>query len=110
MKNQPSIVGLIVGICATPVALSIGGFSAGAGHGGYLLAKLLFPFTMLSTVTVGSITMPLFLLALAQFPTYGWLIGSGVRAGTKNLRLWFSVTVHVSTVALNFIIPNSNFS
>ena len=33
-------------------------FSAGAGHGTYVPAKVLFPVTMLSAVAVGSITGP----------------------------------------------------
>ena len=110
MKNKASIIGLVLGILATPVAILFGAASTGAGHGDYFAAKLLFPITMLSTIAFGSITAPFILLAFAQFPIYGWVIGSGFGRGARHLRLWLPVAIHFAALALNFVIPNPNFS
>src|SRR5690242_17468490 len=70
VRWMPFLISLIV----TPVALVLGMMSAGLGHGDYFLAKWLFPYTMLSTVLFGSITIPFLLLGIAQFPIYGFLV------------------------------------
>jgi hypothetical protein len=50
-------------------------FSGGAGHGHYELAKLFYPYSMLLTrSTHDTVTAPLILLALLQFPCYGAII------------------------------------
>ena len=69
-------IGLGIGVTITPPALLLAILSAGAGHGDYGLAKLLFPYSMLLTRLTGdTITLPLIALALTQFPVYGGLIG-----------------------------------
>ncbi|WP_224547602.1 hypothetical protein [Mesorhizobium sp. CA16] len=74
--------GLIFGLCATPVALLLALFSAGAGHGHWVLARALYPIPMLVTLltdkTVTSLSVG---LALVQFPAYGAFVapGGGVR-------------------------------
>ena len=59
----------------TPFMLFLGLVSAGAGHGDYFLAKLLFPFTMLSTAWFHSINQLFLGLAIIQYPLYGLLLG-----------------------------------
>lgn len=108
--GKAPVIGLVLGILVTPVAGLFGIASAAGGHGDYVAAKVLFPVTMLSTAAVGSITGPFILLALAQFPTYGWFIGSGLRAGARRLRLWLPFVIHFTALALNFVIPNPSFS
>jgi hypothetical protein len=49
-------------------------FAGAAGHGSYLPAKFLFPYTMISTSVYGSITRPFILLGLIQFPMYGIIL------------------------------------
>ena len=110
MKYKASIIGLVLGVLITPVALLLGVASGGAGHGDYFIAKLLFPFTMLSTMFVGSITSPFILLAFVQFPIYGWFIASGTLSITRRMNLWIPFAIHLITVALNFVIPNPSFS
>jgi hypothetical protein len=71
----------LISIIATPFLVLVGIASAGAGHGSYVFATLLFPFTILSLVLRLMIFHPpqgdspsdlLFLLsALLQFPVYG---------------------------------------
>lgn len=49
MKASANTKPFLVSIMATPVFLLAAAVFAGAGDGSYLLAKILFPFTMLST-------------------------------------------------------------
>ena len=53
----------------------LGLMSAGAGHGDYFLAKILFPYTLLSTAAFDRIEPP-FMFLLIQYPVYGVVIGS----------------------------------
>jgi hypothetical protein len=67
-----------ISLILTPFALFIGLVSAGAGHGNYILAILLFPFTLLALILVAhpapsNYDVWLFGSAAAQFPMYGIL-------------------------------------
>jgi hypothetical protein len=100
---------LVVSLTLTPFALLAGFISAGAGHGNYFLAKILFPYTMLSTLLFNSITMPFVLIAFAQFPLYGLLLT--ITAESK--RLWMLiliVSVHVAAATLCILQYPENFS
>ena len=77
MKHlRRSLKWLLIGISVVPLASAAAILSGGAGHGDYLFAKLLFPYTMLLAGLAGSITYPLIGLALFQFPLYGLAVGS----------------------------------
>jgi hypothetical protein len=65
-------MGLGVGMQFALPTLLLGFLSAGGGHGNYLWAKVLFPYTM---IPPGEISLALEVLALVQFPVYGILIG-----------------------------------
>lgn len=101
-------MGLAAGLLVMPIAATLGVVSAGAGHGDYLLAKVLFPFTMLSTFFLGSITLPFVLIALAQFPVYGWLV-----CQSEGRKRWISclsiAMAHLVAVTVNIAIRNPNF-
>jgi hypothetical protein len=49
--------------------------AAGAGHGTYIPAAILFPYTMTIAPALGTIAPALIALALLQYPIYGLLIG-----------------------------------
>jgi hypothetical protein len=66
---------VIASFVATPILLLIPVISTGAGHGDYFWAKILFPYTMLSTLAFRSITTPFILLAILQFRLYGVALG-----------------------------------
>ncbi|HXE55058.1 MAG TPA: hypothetical protein VN541_18695 [Tepidisphaeraceae bacterium] len=68
-----SIAGCLIGVLVTPVAFLLAIISAGAGHGHYVAARLLFPLEMLSTVD--AITNAQIRAALLQFPFYGLIFG-----------------------------------
>jgi len=65
---MPARLGLWTGVLVTPLAALLALGSAGAGHGDYVFAKLLFPAFMLPPLGL------LIWLALAQYPLYGWII------------------------------------
>ena len=76
-KKRASIFGICSGIIITPLVAFIAIVLAGAGHGSYSFAKLMFPFTMILTLLFNdTITYPLIGLALLQFPFYGYLLGA----------------------------------
>jgi len=66
---------IIVFFGLTPVKLFLGLLSAGAGHGDYFLAKLLFPYTMLSAVRFDYIPQSFMVFAIIQYPLYGLVVG-----------------------------------
>lgn len=104
--SKPQVVTLV----ATPLFLLAAVASAGAGHGSYLLAKILFPFTMLSTLVFGSIIVPAIALAVLQFPFYGFILG---RANVKAAWAHGAVVlllIHMLAVAACFILIGDNFS
>lgn len=93
-----SRAGLLIGLCFTPIALLLALFSAGAGHGDYVLARLLYPIPMLATLlTNNTITGLSVGLAVVQFPAYGAFAapGGGIR--------WLSLGIlHAVAIAAAF--------
>jgi hypothetical protein len=59
----------------TPFMLFLGLMSSGLGHGDYFLAKILFPYTLLSTAAFDRIEPPFMFLTIIQYPVYGVVIG-----------------------------------
>ena len=103
MKKK--IIGLVLGLILTPVALFFAVASAGAGHGDYVLARVLFPLTILSTHLTESIGVVGFTIACVQFPLYGWLLGSAAHV-KKKAPLLFIPAIHGVFVGLSFAFPN----
>ena len=101
---------LVVSFIATPPFILAAVASAGAGHGSYLLAKILFPFTMLSTLVFGSIIVPAIALAVLQFPFYGFILGRAKLKGSLSTRAAVLLLIHMSGVAACFILIGENFS
>jgi hypothetical protein len=97
-------------LVATPVFLLYGVASGGGGHGNYLLAKLFFPFTMLSTILFGSITGLFIVVAVVQFPLYGLLIGMGNELRRVGRYATPLVVVHSAAVIACFAFIGENFS
>ncbi|RZI70585.1 MAG: hypothetical protein EOP13_20590 [Pseudomonas sp.] len=102
--HQRQLKWLLIGAVCTPFALGAAIASGGAGHGDYLFAKCLFPYTMLLTSLTGTITYPLIGLALVQFPLYGLAAGSFNATRT----LVFLLVLHTIGAFLCFssLLPN----
>ena len=94
-------------LVATPIALLTGLMSAGAGHGDYLLVKILFPYTMLSTVFLNAITIPALFLAIVQFPIYGLILSIVTQ---KKFAALILTAIHVSLAILSLVLIGENFS
>lgn len=94
----------------TPVFLIVGFLSAGAGHGSYFFTKVLFPFTMLSTIASDEITVLFLVVGLIQFPVYGGFLGAMNRFGL----LWPAIIalsiLHIGAIAACFLLIGEDFS
>jgi len=110
MKASAISKPLVVSLIATPLFLLAAVASAGAGHGSYLVAKILFPFTMLSTLVFGSIIAPTIALAVLQFPFYGFILGKANVHGSLPARAAMLLLMHVLAVAACFILIGDSFS
>jgi hypothetical protein len=78
-----SLVGLFVGLGAFWWSLS----AARLGHGTYIPAAILFPYSMIVAVPISNIGSALIAFALIQFPVYGALIALSARPRTTGLIL-----------------------
>ena len=110
MQAGKVIVCVLIGVLVTPIAAMLAIASARGGHGHYEFARLFFPYSMLLTRLTGdTITPPLMVLALAQFPLYGVAVGLAVVKGRVG---WSAVALlavaHATAVVVCFsgIIPN----
>jgi len=94
----------MLSLVTTPIFLFVGAASAGMEHGNYFFTKILFPFTMLSTVLWGSITNPFLALAVLQYPSYGLLVGI-VNAKCKGAIFGLALaSFHVSAIVACFLL------
>ncbi|MER9405624.1 hypothetical protein NKI36_16450 [Mesorhizobium caraganae] len=72
LPKLSSQAGFLVGLGITPIAFFLALYSAGAGHGDYVLARLLYPIPMLATLLTNTTITGLSIgLAALQFPAYG---------------------------------------
>ncbi len=76
------------------------------GHGDYLLAKLLFPITMLSTLLTGPITDPFLAFGVLQFPLYGMMLGFANQAGHLRGAAWTLSGIHAALACLTLVAVN----
>ena len=110
LKAREFLIPVVASLVATPLLLGTAFAYAGAGHGSYLLAKVLFPLTMLSSVAFSSITAPFIILAIAQFPAYGLLLGRANLKG-KLARWAIALTaIHLMAVCACNALVSENFS
>ena len=76
------------------LALVASGITAADGHGSYQVATLLFPFTMLAAGSIGQVSGAAVALALAQYPSYGWLISRAKVRGSLKYAVFFLAMLH----------------
>lgn len=109
MRTRKFWIPLIASLIVTPVALLLGVGSAGAGHGDYRLAMLLFPYTLLSAALFDSITPLFILLAIIQFPLYGVALGYANEKGRLVPVAILLCLAHVAAVAAVFLVAGKSF-
>lgn len=96
-----TLTGLGLGVVFGGLAILAAIGSAGAGHGSYVAARILFPFSMLLVLVEGSIGPVAMAVGLLQFPTYGALIGRAVVSKTYGVLLMLAAA-HAAAVLLCF--------
>jgi hypothetical protein len=100
----------LVFVVATPVLLFVVVVAAGGGHGSYVLAKILFPYTMAATAFTGEIAQPFIAAGIVQYPVYGVILDwarsvDGFRPGLLAL-----AAIHFVAVGFAFLISNPSFT
>ncbi|HKB59886.1 MAG TPA: hypothetical protein VKC56_07535 [Gallionellaceae bacterium] len=86
------------------VAIVLGGVSAGAGHGSYFVAKLLFPYTLLAGGMEGPIPESFVTLAGIQYLLYGFVWAMAVKYKRVAPVIIALVLVHFSAVVVEFTV------
>lgn len=109
MKISSAVVGTLAGVLVAPIALLTAIASAGGGHGHYLAARLWFPFTMVSTYFLDSITPPFIVLAVLQYPAYGWIAGRAVSHQKTRTALLMILVLHVGIALMLCLKPPLDF-
>ncbi len=109
MRLSRALLTFLAACILTPFAVILALALAGAGHGSYFAAKILFPYTMLSTHWLEAITIPFVILALVQFPLYGLFLAFGSRKQHYWSLALLILIVHMLAVALCFVIPMPAF-
>lgn len=101
------VAGIAFGTLIALPALLAAIMSAGAGHGDYGAARMLFPVPMLLTLIEGSIGPLSLSVALIQFPLYGALLGWSIsRTSYKGAFLAASLHLAAAVVCFMGILPS----
>jgi len=96
-----ALMGAGVGAIIVAPAILAAIMSGGAGHGSYVAARVLFPFSMLLTRLEGEIGPIAMGAGLLQFPLYGALVGRAVASKSERAVL-FTAAAHVVAVLACF--------
>jgi hypothetical protein len=99
----------LISFLLTPICLFLAAVSARAGHGSYLLAKVLFPFAMLLAAAFNSINVLSMVFAISQFPLYGLILGTANKRGHFRKAAVFLALSHSLAVSICLLIANENF-
>ena len=108
-ESKGAWVPIVLSLMATPFCLVLALASAGAGHGDYFWAKIIYPYTMLSTLLFGSITIPFRLLAVVQLPFYGVLLSIAWARNRFGLAALVLLTMHAAAALACFAVRLENF-
>ena len=104
IRNLP----LIICLMASPFLLLVGFVSAGAGHGSYVWARILFPFAAIAL----ALGMPplILILSVVQYPVYGLLLTGATRREKFLIAAFAIVVVHALCVVPTFTVLSGPFS
>ena len=96
------VAGIAVGTLIELPALFVAVMSAGAGHGDYVAARMLFPVSMLLTLIEGSIGPISLSVALIQFPLYGALLGWSISRKSYKAAV-LAASLHLAAAVMCFM-------
>ena len=93
----------------TPLLLIVAVFAMGAGHGTYIPAMGLFPFGMLGVLLQDRISLPFIIVAILQYPTYGFIIDKVNSLRQLRLTLLTILLVHVGLATFIIKLTGENW-
>ncbi|MEK7952061.1 hypothetical protein [Luteolibacter soli] len=102
---SPKVIGAISGAILTPFTMLFAIVSAGAGHGDYILARILYPSSclILDSNVPDSFRVPSICgLACIQLPIYGWVLGNALEKKQLPLTMGLMIGIHSIVAALTF--------
>jgi len=106
--TKPKIMrrSIILGLASIIIAILL----AAGGHGTYFPAKILFPWTMISTAFFDEITGFFALVSLAQFPVYGFILTVANRNKMYDKVRAMLIMIHVGAIIFALIFSSRDFS
>lgn len=93
----------------TPLLLIVAVFAMGAGHGTYIPAIGLFPFGMFGIIWQDSITFPFIIIAILQYPIYGFIIDKALFAQRQKLIALALLLSHILLALLVIKLSGENW-
>jgi hypothetical protein len=93
----------------TPLLLVIAVFAMGAGHGTYIPAMGLFPFGMLGILFQDRISVPFIVIAILQYPLYGFIVDKATSSRQLRLSLLAILLTHIVLATLIIKLTGENW-
>lgn len=93
----------------TPLLLIIVFFAMGAGHGTYIPAMGLFPFGMLGVLFQDRISVPFIIVAIIQYPLYGFIVDKANSSQQLRLSLLTILMAHIALATLILMLTGENW-
>lgn len=106
-RIRAALLGAALGLLVFLPAIVLAFLSSGGGHGDYVAARILFPYSMLLTLIEGAIGPVALLIGIIQFPLYGGTIA--LPGSSKPSRAVLTLgTFHLAAVVACFseILPS----
>lgn len=93
----------------TPLLLIVAVFAMGAGHGTYIPAMSLFPFGMLGVLLQDRISLPFIIVAILQYPTYGFILDKVNSPRKLRVVLLTILLIHIGLTTLIVKLTGENW-
>ena len=93
-------------VLLTPVLLVLAIYLMGGGHGFIEPAIFLFPTGLVSILIFDSIELPFIILAVLQYPVYGWMIDS---SRNNRMSCYLIVAFHISLVIMIILLRSETW-
>lgn len=81
----------------------------GAGHGTYIPAMGLFPFGMLGVLLQDRISLPFIIVAILQYPLYGFIVDKSNSSRQLKLSLLTVLLIHIILATLIINLTGENW-
>ena len=108
MRASTLSVLVACGLAVGSLAVAVSVWRAAGGHGSYLPAKVLLPFSMLTTAATEQLTI-IGVVAVAQWALYGAIIGTVSERNRRNAVLAVVITHALAVLACFAFVSPENF-